>query len=530
MPRGNRYFLTDPYLQSMKSIKSIKFNVSHITFSIIFTASLYLICNALNLVKIVKWFYLGSSIDYTGLVAYLTVGICLFFAFFILFAHRWTIKPLAIIFIILSATATYFISKYNVAIDRSMVMNLIHTDVTEVRSLLSVHMIPYVLFLIILPILVIVNVNITFQSAAKYLSTSLILSALAILIGVGLVYAKYNSIHRAVNISDKYIIHTLVPVNYIRSIVSVIHRSIQSYNRKNKKEVVITGHVSSQDDLVVVLAIGESSRQKNFSLYGYDRKNTNPVLSKEKDLLILNGKARVATTLHALREILERNDIKLPAITSKLGIDTSCYVNYTLYDNCDPVVEVPVNDCGHEGKCYDEDVIPLLESNLETYTSGYRFIILHLGGGSHGPNYRYRFPPEFRIFTPQCTEADVVNQCTIEQLYNSYDNSILYADHVVGETIKRLDHSGVHYVFIYLSDHGESLMEEGRIFHGMPPGIPLPPEQSQIPLIVKSSIPVSIVQREEYSQQDVFDSVLELFSIKTEIHNKERAFIKKLND
>ncbi len=513
----------------MKSLQRITFNVSHTTFCIIFTASLYVICNALNLEKTVKWFHLGAGIDYTGLAAYLTVGYCLFFALFILLAHRWTIKPFAVIFIMLSATAAYFISKYNVAIDRSMVMNTIHTDVTEIRGFLSVQMIPYVLFLIIMPILLIANVNVTFQSTVKYLSTSLILAVLAVIIGVGLVYAKFNSIHRAVNISDKYVIHTLVPVNYIRSIASVIHRTVQSYNRKHKKEILIAGHVSSRDDLVVVLAIGESSRQKNFSLYGYDRKNTNPVLSKEMNLHILNGKARIASTIHALREILERDDIKLPAITSRLGIDTSCYVNYTLYDNCGPVAEVPVKDCGHQGKCYDEDVIPLLESNLKTYTSGYRFIILHLGGGSHGPNYRYRFPEEFRKFHPQCSDADVVNQCTLEQLYNSYDNSILYVDHVVGETIKRLDHSGVNYVFIYLSDHGESLMEEGRIFHGMPPGIPLPPEQAQIPLIVKSSIPVSIVQREEYSQQDVFDSVLDLFSIETEILNKERVFIRKLN-
>jgi len=507
-----------------------KINVSHIKFSLIFTASLYAICNTLNLDKIVKWFFLGNSIDYTGLIAFLIVGFCFFYAFFILFAHRWTIKFFAIILILLSAIVTYFIAKYDVAIDRSMVMNALNTDVMEVRSLVSVHMIPYILFLIIFPIIIIINTHITFQSPAKYLSKSLMAFILALVVGVGLVYAKYTVIHRTVNMSDKYIIHMLVPVNYIRSIASVIHRSIETYNRRNNKLVEISGHVSRQGDLVVVLAIGESSRQKSFSLYGYDRKNTNPVLSKEKNLHVLNGKARIGSSLFALREILERNDIKLPAITSALEIDTSCYVNYTLNDNCDSVGEIQATNCGHGGQCYDEDVIPLLESNLKTYASGYRFIILHFGGGSHGPNYRFRYPPEFQRFKPQCLDADVVNHCTIEQLYNSYDNSILYVDHVVGETIKRLDHSGVPYVFIYLSDHGESLMENGRLFHGMPPGIPLPPEQAQIPLIIKSSIPVSIVQREEYDQQDVFDSVLELFSIRTEVLKRERAFIKKLND
>ena len=346
-----------------------KINVSHLIFSLIFTSSLYVICNAFNLDKIVKWFSISDSIDYTGLIAFLIVGFCFFFAFFILFAHRWTIKPLSIILILFSAIVTYFISKYNVAIDRSMVMNALNTDAMEVRSLLSVQMIPYILFLIIFPIIIIINTHIKFQSAAKYLSKSLMTFVLAVIVGVGLIYAKYTSIHRAVNMSDKYIIHMLVPVNYIRSISSVIHRSIESYNRRNKKQAEISGHVAYQGDLVVVLAIGESSRQKSFSLYGYDRKNTNPVLSKEKNLHVLNGKARIGSSLFALREILERNDIKLPAITSALEINTSCYVNYTLNDNCDSVGEVQATNCGHDGQCYDEDVIPLLESNGITSSS-----------------------------------------------------------------------------------------------------------------------------------------------------------------
>lgn len=477
-----------------------------------------------------QWFTLGESIDYAGLVSYLLFGLCFFIAFFLIFAHRWTLKPFAFLLIILSASATYFISKYNVAIDTSMVMNSINTDATEVTSLLSVQMVPYIIFLIILPIWAILRVNVTFHSAVRYLSASFVLFVLVSILGVGAVYAQYTSIHRAANISHKYIIHTLVPLNYIRSIASIIHQSVESHNRKNKQNVTITGQIKSQDDLVVVLAIGETSRQKNFSLYGYERKNTNPILSKDKDLHILNGKASIGTTLLALRQILEKNDIKLPAITSRLGINTSCYVNYSLYDNCDPVVEVHVKDCAHGGKCYDGDVIPLMEENLKAYTSGYEFMVLHFGGGSHGPNYRNRFPPEFEIYKPQCLDADVVNQCTVEELYNSYDNSIRYVDYVVGETIKSLDRSGVPYVFIYISDHGESLLEDGRIFHGMPPGIPLPPEQAEVPLIIKSSVPITIEQREEYAQQDIYDSVLDLFSIETDILEKENGFIKKVKN
>ena len=65
------------------------------------------------------------------------------------------------------------------------------------------------------------------------------------------------------------------------------------------------------------------------------------------------------------------------------------------------------------------------------------------------------------------------------------------------------------------------------IFHGVPPGMSLPAEQAQIPLIVKSSIPISIDQRPAYQQPDVFDSVLDLFSIQATPFDRAGSFIRK---
>ena len=53
------------------------------------------------------------------------------------------------------------------------------------------------------------------------------------------------------------------------------------------------------------------------------------------------------------------------------------------------------------------------------------------------------------------------------------------------------------------------------------------PLEAQIPLIVKSSIPISIDKRPEYQQPDVFDSVLELLSIQSTMFDKAGSFIKK---
>jgi len=504
----------------------LRFQISHTGFAVAFSLALYVVCNALNIGKLAQWFRQGDALDPAALAAYLLAGLCLFTLVFTLLAHRWTIKPAAIVLTIVSAAATYFIAKYGVAIDSSMIRNATHTDAVEVLQLLSPQMIPYVAFLMVVPILIIASADITFQPRGRYLLGSLQLIALTLIIALACLYVQYNAIFRAGNVSNKYIVYSLVPINVISGSVNAASKALRPYLGTQQKDIAIAARVAAPGNLVVVLAVGESSRRKNFSLYGYQRRNTNPVLETIGGLHLLDAVATRASTLYALPKILEKDDIKLTTVVARAGIPTSCYVNYTLYDNCAAVGETVPTHCGHGGKCYDEDVIPLLQENLSSYASGYRFIVLHLGGGSHGPNYGERHPPEFLQFKPLCTDADVANKCSLEQLYNSYDNTILYVDHVVGHAIQTLDRSGVPYVFIYLSDHGESLLEDGYMFHGLPPGVSLPPEQAQVPLIVKSSVPLAIVQRTEYQQPDVFDSVLDLFSIQSSF-DKAGSFLKK---
>jgi lipid A ethanolaminephosphotransferase len=503
-----------------------RYRISHGAFSILFPAALFVACNAVNIDKLSRWFIVGGRTDHFSLMAYLLAALSLLIAFFVLFAHRWTIKPAAILISICSMGATYFIAKYDVAIDTSMMLNVVHTDATEVHQLLSVQMFPYVIFLALVPIVATFCADVQFRPSAWYLMDSMKIFAIAIVIAVASLYLNYTSVIRAGNVSRKYIIYSLVPVNVISGGINAAYQAAKPWVEWGGNDVDISGRVASSDSLVVVLAIGESSRRSNFSVYGYERRETNPILGKIAGLQLLDGVARKGSTLNALPEILEKSELKLPAITWKLGIPTTCYVNYTLYDNCEPVAEVKVVDCSHGGRCYDEDVIPLLERNLATYSSGKRLIVLHLGGGSHGPIYSDRYPSEYQRFRPMCTDADLANECTLEQIYNSYDNSILYVDHVLGGILDTLDGSGAPYVFIYLSDHGESLMEGGRMFHGMPPGMTLPPEQAEIPLIVKASVPISIATRGEYSQPDVFDTVLDLLSIDSPSFDLDGSFVR----
>ena len=69
------------------------------------------------------------------------------------------------------------------------------------------------------------------------------------LIATGTVYLKYNSLHRAVNISHKHIIQVLVPVNVIQSLGSIAQRSLQSLYKGSKADVEISAQLAAEDDL-----------------------------------------------------------------------------------------------------------------------------------------------------------------------------------------------------------------------------------------------------------------------------------------
>jgi len=508
-------------------LSKLRLRISHTGFCVAFPLALFGVCNAINIDKLTRWFTQSDGPDYSALGAYLLAGLCLFIVVFTLFSHRLTIKPLAILLTITAAAATYFISKYGVAVDSSMVRNTLHTDRTEVGQLLSMQMIPYGILLVALPTVLILAAEITFQASGKYLWSSLKLIGIALCIALASLYVEYQPIFRAGNVSNKYIVYSLVPINIISSSVSVASNAVRPYFKKQQKDIPFVATVTKPTDLVVVLAVGESSRRKSFSLYGYTRRNTNPRLQRIDGLHLLNAVATRGSTLYALPMILEKKGIKLTTVTSRAGVPTSCIVHYTLYDNCAAVGELKVHDCAHNGKCYDEDVIPLLKENLSTYSSGQRFVVLHLGGGSHGPAYLDRHPPDFQQFHPMCMDADVANKCSLEELYNSYDNTVLYVDYVLEKTIQTLNASGVPYIFIYLSDHGESLLENGMMFHGVPPGTALPPEQADVPLIVKSSVPMAIEERAQYQQGDVYDTVLDLLSIESPQLDRAGSFIRK---
>ncbi|SQJ30402.1 Phosphoethanolamine transferase EptA specific for the 1 phosphate group of core-lipid A [Salmonella enterica subsp. enterica] len=113
----------------------------------------------------------------------------------------------------------------------------------------------------------------------------------------------------------------------------------------------------------------------------------------------------------------------------------------------------------------------MLFHGLEDYIDhlkGDGVIVLHTIG-SHGPTYYNRYPPQFKKFTPTCDTNEIQN-CSQQQLINTYDNTVLYVDYIVDKAINLLKSHQDKFTtsLVYLSDHGESLGENGVYLHGLP--------------------------------------------------------------
>ena len=83
---------------------------------------------------------------------------------------------------------------------------------------------------------------------------------------------------------------------------------------------------------------------------------------------------------------------------------------------------------------------------------------------------------ERAVMTGGCTEAQIVN---------AYDNALLYTDHLLAATIAQLKARSdeIDSALIYVSDHGESLGENGLYLHGLPYSI-APAEQTRVPMVI----------------------------------------------
>ncbi|QBR50906.1 phosphoethanolamine transferase EptA [Erwinia sp. QL-Z3] len=473
-------------------------------------------------------------------VAFNVINILLTIASFI-----WLDRILIAIFILVSASAQYFIMNYGIIIDRSMITNMLDTTPSETLALVTPQLLFAILVLGLLMVFVAFWIKIKktqpVWKSLVFRLASLVVSVALIALVATFFYKDYASLFR----NDKELVKSLSPSNSI-----VASYSYYSHHKLDNLPLVKIGEDAKQNPKMLagpkktltILVLGETSRADNFSLSGYNR-DTNPLLAKDNVFYFPHttscGTATAVSVpcmfsnmprAHYDEELASHQEGLLDVI-QRAGINVLWKENDGgCKGACDRVPHEDVTSLDLpgmciEGECHDEILFNKLDDYIKNL-KGNGVIVLHTIG-SHGPTYYHRYPASFRKFTPTC-DTNEIQTCSSEQLVNTYDNTILYIDYVVDKAITVLKQNDANFTtsLVYLSDHGESLGESGVYLHGMPYAI-APVQQKHVPMLIwlsedykkRFGINETCLKKEaannNYSQDNLFSTLLGLTGTET---------------
>jgi heptose-I-phosphate ethanolaminephosphotransferase len=226
----------------------------------------------------------------------------------------------------------------------------------------------------------------------------------------------------------------------------------------------------------LVLVIGESTNRQRMGLYGYPRPTTPELDSLRGQLDVFDNVVTPRPyTIEALQQVLTFADqhnpdawLTTPSLLNMMkqaGYKTFWITNQqtmterntmltTFSRQADEQVYLNQNR-NQNARQYDGDVLKPFAAALAD-AAPRKLIVVHLLG-TH-MSYRFRYPESFARFdSAQGAPASV----TADQLptYNSYDNAVLYNDHVLGSLIKSFSATDPNGFLVYLADHGEAVFD-----------------------------------------------------------------------
>ena len=432
---------------------------------------------------------------------------------------------LAILFNI-SAIAVYFINSYGVIIDRTMIGNVLTSEYEQTSSFFSLGLLLYIVFLGLLPSFLLFKIEVIRPKFKRFLVHTVLTFIL-----LGFISFANSSNWLWIDKNSKTLGGLVMPWSYVVN----TSRYYSHKNKKNKKQILLPDATIKNDEKSLsVLVIGESARSSNFSLYGYD-KNTNPLLSQIENLKHFKAEACGTSTTTGVKCILEykntgklyeilpnylfRNDVEVIWKTTNWGEPTVNIENYQNKKSLRKDCEGP--NCG-----YDEILLNGLKEQILASKKNKVLVVLHTYT-SHGPTYYKKYPKQFEKFIPVCKSVELAD-CTQQELINAYDNTILYTDYILATLIDELKQLNEYDTsMIYVSDHGESLGERNLYLHGIPTSL-APKEQLDIPFIVwTSENSRKIKENVEYSQHNIFHSILDFLAIDSPIYDETMSIYKE---
>lgn len=478
-------------------------------------------------------------------------------AFLTLFAWRWTLKPAIAFCLVAAALGANFMLSYGIVIDKSMMVNVVQTDIRESKELLSVQLFVVLGLVAALPLWWLWRLEVRSVSLLSQLRANLLTAIGAVLVAVAVVMLSFQSMATMMR-NHKEVRFMINPLNSIYALAGI---ALDPFTHPKKAMVKIgqDAHIVAQSGAkpkLLILVIGETARAANFSLNGYAR-DTNPELANEDVVSYTKvyacgtstaasvpcmfshlgraGYIRRDADYSSLLDVLKSADAAVLWRDNNSGCKGTC--SGVPYENMN--ADVSPEQC-KTGECMDEILLTNLDASLKKLYGGKApkdtVVVLHQAG-SHGPTYYRRSPAEFKKFMPECT-TNILQQCTQAQVINAYDNTILYTDHMLAETVKWLKARSDRYdtAMLYVSDHGESLGENNTYLHGLPHLI-APDVQKRVPMIAwlspqleqRTGITQACLQSRrdiEYSHDNLFHSVLGLMGVQTAVYRPELNIFK----
>jgi lipid A ethanolaminephosphotransferase len=483
--------------------------------------------------------------DPPALVAFIVGISALFMAVVTLFSAKYLTKPILIFFVLVSSAASWFTDQFGVIVDKEMIRNAAVSTGAEAGHLITVRFVTHLLLTGLLPSLLVAWVRIDHRRILPKLAhnTMVILSCFAIFAVAGLSFYKtFAGVGRA----HRDIISTLNPFMPLRGAVSYAVGAQEDSSVVAAPLGTDAHRVNSAaKPRVTIIVAGETARAANFSLGGYARK-TNPEMEKRNVVYFPNTSScgtATATSIPCMYSVYPRAEYshrKALATQNLLDVLGYAKVDVSWLDNDTgsyrvtdrvPYEYLPnLNDqrfC-KEGECLDAILLDKVDGWLDR-VKGDSVLVLHQLG-SHGPAYYQRYPDEFRRFTPDCRANDF-GSCTPEEITNAYDNTILYTDHVIATVIDKLKQRSATMAasVVYVSDHGESLGENGIYLHGTP-YLFAPTQQTHVPFLVwvaddlakSAGYDMSCLAKHAdatYSHDNFFHSVLGVMDVATKVYD-----------
>jgi lipid A ethanolaminephosphotransferase len=460
------------------------------------------------------------------------------------------VRPALALCVVIGAAAAWFQDRLGVVIDREMLQNALNTTGNESRHLLSPGMIAHLVIWGLLPAALILWVRVKPLSPLRhglhYLA-GIVLPLALFAAGLASDYKGISSLIR----EDRALVASLVPTTALSSALRMAKLKLITQNLVAAPIGLDAQNTArargATKPTLTVIVVGETSRVANWSLGGYGRP-TNPNLA-QRDIVFVN-KLRSCGTSTAVSmpcmfahygmenhsQTASRSYQNLLDVLKQTGMEVSWFDNNTgSLGVADRITEVRINPADDSancdrGECTDGAFLPILDKVLAEITKD-TVLVLHQIG-SHGPAYYLRYPDAFRPFANDCRSADF-SRCSSEEILNAYDNSIAYTDLNLSQMIDMLGATDRALTsLLYVSDHGESLGENGIYLHAAPYFM-APVEQTEVPLVLWTAPDYratfgldqgcisSKVQGKALTHDTVFHTVLGLANVTTALHNRD---------